>query len=193
MGKEGQDKGLRTYCLPYHTVQLRLKFKINKSQQLVRILLLNWLLPRQCVALYPPPPLLSHLRQCCRRMRALSTYSLIVSPFFSFFLSFFFFWFRQKYKMVTLPLLWVFLGALSVVSPFTCRFCDRTDCGAPLKCKGSIGYDACGCCPQCAQLEGQKCGGDWGELGFCDPGLRCVHGICSSGEFYRCIFSFTIG
>ncbi|XP_029197968.1 cysteine-rich motor neuron 1 protein-like [Acropora muricata] len=84
--------------------------------------------------------------------------------------------------MVTLPLLWVFLGALSVVSPFTCRFCDRTDCGAPLKCKGSIGYDACGCCPQCAQLEGQKCGGDWGELGFCDPGLRCVHGICSSAK-----------
>lgn len=92
--------------------------------------------------------------------------------------------------MVTLPLLWVFLGALSVASPLTCRFCDRTECGAPLKCKGSIGYDACGCCPQCAQLEGQKCGGDWGELGFCDPGLRCVNGICSSGEFYRCIIFF---
>ena len=41
VGNEGQDKGLRTYCLPYHTVQLRLKFKINKSQHLVRILLLD--------------------------------------------------------------------------------------------------------------------------------------------------------
>ena len=91
---------------------------------------------------------------------------------------------------VTLLLLWVFLGAVSVVSPLTCSFCDRTDCGAPLKCKGSVGYDVCGCCPQCAKLEGQKCGGDWGELGFCDTGLRCVLGICSSGEFYPCIIFF---
>lgn len=62
VGNEGQDKGFRTYCLPYHTVQLRLKFKINKPRHLGRILLLDCFQEDASLSTLPLSPL-SHLRQ----------------------------------------------------------------------------------------------------------------------------------
>ena len=32
----------------------------------------------------------------------------------------------------------------------------------------------CGCCPKCARLEGETCGGDHAYNGKCDRGLYCV-------------------
>ena len=31
----------------------------------------------------------------------------------------------------------------------------------------------CDCCPVCARLDGQPCGGRWNYLGRCDAGLYC--------------------
>ncbi|KAK7115797.1 hypothetical protein V1264_001609 [Littorina saxatilis] len=42
-----------------------------------------------------------------------------------------------------------------------------------LGCKGGVTTGVCGCCPTCARLLGESCGGDLTYLGKCDLGLTC--------------------
>lgn len=42
-----------------------------------------------------------------------------------------------------------------------------------LKCKGGITTGICSCCPVCARVEGETCGGEHDYLGKCDKGLVC--------------------
>lgn len=43
-----------------------------------------------------------------------------------------------------------------------------------LKCKGGITKGICNCCPMCAKVEGETCGGQYDYLGKCDRGLECT-------------------
>lgn len=78
-----------------------------------------------------------------------------------------------------------------------CPPCERIHCSTrralKLQCKGGITMGVCGCCPVCAKVEGETCGGTWDYLGKCDKGLVCVYqdsdtpdrerrGICEAGE-----------
>ncbi len=40
-------------------------------------------------------------------------------------------------------------------------------------CPGGTVYGVCGCCLQCAKLEGEECGGYKNMKGTCDEGLFC--------------------
>lgn len=51
-------------------------------------------------------------------------------------------------------------------------YCDTSDPKA-LDCLGGVSTGVCGCCPVCARLAGQSCGGDLSYLGKCDRGLVC--------------------
>ena len=42
-----------------------------------------------------------------------------------------------------------------------------------LSCKGGITTGICNCCPVCAKVEGEQCGGEFDYLGKCDTGLVC--------------------
>lgn len=59
-----------------------------------------------------------------------------------------------------------------------CPPCERLHCtprkAHRLKCRGGVTTGVCGCCPVCAKLEGERCGGTWDYLGKCDQGLNCV-------------------
>jgi hypothetical protein len=50
-----------------------------------------------------------------------------------------------------------------------CPPCDRIHCwprrASRLRCPGGIVRGICDCCPVCARLEGQTCGGQWNYLG----------------------------
>ena len=58
-----------------------------------------------------------------------------------------------------------------------CPPCHRIHCSprrpAQLKCRGGIATGICNCCPVCAKLAGERCGGQWNYLGKCDAGLYC--------------------
>jgi Insulin-like growth factor binding protein len=58
-----------------------------------------------------------------------------------------------------------------------CPPCDRIHCwprrASRLRCPGGIVRGVCDCCPVCARIEGQSCGGRWNYLGRCDAGLHC--------------------
>ncbi|XP_075883470.1 cysteine-rich motor neuron 1 protein [Nelusetta ayraudi] len=60
-----------------------------------------------------------------------------------------------------------------------CPSCERIHCSTrralKLQCKGGITTGVCGCCPVCARVEGETCGGTWDYLGKCDKGLVCVY------------------
>lgn len=79
-----------------------------------------------------------------------------------------------------------------------CPPCERIHCSTrralKLQCKGDVTTGVCGCCPVCARVEGETCGGKWDYLGKCDKGLVCVYqelpadapdrerrGICEAG------------
>lgn len=81
-----------------------------------------------------------------------------------------------------------------------CPSCERIHCSTrralKLQCKGGIATGVCGCCPVCARVEGETCGGTWDYLGKCDKGLVCVYqdsdtpdrerrGICEAGEIRK--------
>jgi len=53
--------------------------------------------------------------------------------------------------------------------------CDLTKCRTPVNCKGGFVKDICNCCPACAKVEGNTCGGLWNMHGFCDKGLKCEY------------------
>ncbi|XP_076221389.1 crimpy isoform X2 [Nomia melanderi] len=59
--------------------------------------------------------------------------------------------------------------ALSCVcSPLECEVLTDEDCPAGLI------SDPCGCCKECARVEGETCGGPFGFSGSCAAGLQCV-------------------
>lgn len=85
-----------------------------------------------------------------------------------------------------------------------CPPCEQIHCSSrrtlKLQCKGGVTTGVCSCCPVCARVEGESCGGTWDYLGKCDEGLVCVsresaahraaagrRGICEAGEikFYN--------
>ena len=59
-----------------------------------------------------------------------------------------------------------------------CPPCEKLHCSPRnvrrLRCKGGITRGVCNCCPVCAKLRGEPCGGQWNYLGKCDRGLKCV-------------------
>ncbi|XP_059160282.1 cysteine-rich motor neuron 1 protein-like isoform X2 [Physella acuta] len=73
----------------------------------------------------------------------------------------------------------------------SCAPCEPELCPNTTSCLGGTVKDVCGCCPQCARLEHQSCGGVFGVLGSCAPHLQCVYpdheetsrgGICKVPE-----------
>jgi len=58
-----------------------------------------------------------------------------------------------------------------------CPPCHRVHCSprrpSRLRCRGGIVRGVCNCCPVCARLDGDPCGGRWNYLGTCDVGLYC--------------------
>lgn len=65
-----------------------------------------------------------------------------------------------------------------------CQPCELMHCvpkkASKLKCRGGTTTGICGCCHECAKVEGELCGGDWHYLGKCDAGLYCSPGLPSS-------------
>jgi len=65
-----------------------------------------------------------------------------------------------------------------------CPPCERVHCSprrpSRLRCRGGIVRGVCNCCPVCAKLEGDPCGGQWDYLGRCDAGLYCDTGAHGS-------------
>lgn len=63
------------------------------------------------------------------------------------------------------------------VNCMICPPCDRIHCSpknpSKLVCAGGITTGICDCCPACARIEGEKCGGYYHYLGKCDTGLYC--------------------
>ncbi|XP_064609487.1 insulin-like growth factor-binding protein 2 [Liolophura sinensis] len=65
----------------------------------------------------------------------------------------------------------------SSASELQCPSCEKIHCSprraSKLECRGGITTGICNCCPVCAKLEHERCGGDWNYLGKCDRGLVC--------------------
>uniref|UniRef100_A0A224XGG1 Putative venom gland protein n=1 Tax=Megacormus gertschi TaxID=1843536 RepID=A0A224XGG1_9SCOR len=61
---------------------------------------------------------------------------------------------------------------------------DKTKYCRPRPASCPLGYttDACGCCPVCYKVEGERCGGPWGVYGRCGEGLRCEKGAGISSD-----------
>lgn len=62
--------------------------------------------------------------------------------------------------------------------PMICPSCDKVHCmygrrPERLRCRGGVTRDVCNCCPKCAVLAGEPCGGVDHYLGRCDVGLVC--------------------
>ncbi|KAL8622788.1 hypothetical protein ACOMHN_026909 [Nucella lapillus] len=59
-----------------------------------------------------------------------------------------------------------------------CPPCRQIHCAITdpkqLDCKGGVTTGVCGCCPTCARLLGESCGGEYAYLGKCDRGLTCL-------------------
>ena len=59
-----------------------------------------------------------------------------------------------------------------------CPPCERLHCSpkkaSKLSCKGEITLGVCNCCPRCAKVAGESCGGKWNYLGRCETGFECV-------------------
>ncbi|NWX86615.1 KAZD1 protein, partial [Nothoprocta pentlandii] len=57
----------------------------------------------------------------------------------------------------------------------SCGHCDAALCPAPARCPAGTVLDRCGCCPQCANAEGQSCDLDRGAhfYGQCGDNLEC--------------------
>ncbi|XP_030282290.1 cysteine-rich motor neuron 1 protein [Sparus aurata] len=70
-------------------------------------------------------------------------------------------------------------GAAPQLQALHCPPCEQIHCSSrralKLQCKGGVTTGVCGCCPVCARVEGESCGGTWDYLGKCDEGLVCVY------------------
>ncbi|XP_041464133.1 uncharacterized protein LOC121415103 [Lytechinus variegatus] len=64
------------------------------------------------------------------------------------------------------------------LTSLNCPPCERLHCSpkkaSKLNCKGEITLGVCNCCPRCAKVEGESCGGKWDYLGRCESGSECV-------------------
>ncbi|CAH1244772.1 HTRA3 [Branchiostoma lanceolatum] len=67
------------------------------------------------------------------------------------------------------------LTALPVGLPW-CPPCEllMDVCVDPQPCPSNTVMDPCGCCEECAKVEGEMCGGSWDIDGKCADGLTCV-------------------
>lgn len=99
-------------------------------------------------------------------------------------------------------------GAAQQLRALHCPPCEQIHCSTrralKLQCKGGVTTGICGCCPVCARVEGEACGGAWDYLGKCDKGLVCKYqdssdkpdaerkGVCAAGEihFTQCSHQF---
>ena len=67
-----------------------------------------------------------------------------------------------------------------------CPPCNKLHCSPRnvrrLRCKGGVTRGVCNCCPVCAKLEGEPCGGQWNFLGKCDRGLKCMPTVSPSND-----------
>ncbi|KAK7450214.1 hypothetical protein BaRGS_00039962 [Batillaria attramentaria] len=72
---------------------------------------------------------------------------------------------------------WSVGAAKNQLRGLRCPPCRQIHCAIrdpkELDCPGGVSTGVCGCCPVCARLAGQSCGGDWSYLGKCDRGLTC--------------------
>ncbi len=68
-------------------------------------------------------------------------------------------------------------GAVGKAVDMQCPPCEQVHCtprrANRLKCRGGVTLGICNCCPVCAKVEGEMCGGAWDYLGKCDRGLVC--------------------
>ncbi|XP_071371466.1 cysteine-rich motor neuron 1 protein [Centroberyx affinis] len=68
-------------------------------------------------------------------------------------------------------------SAQHLLQALHCPPCERIHCTSRralrLQCTGGITTGVCGCCPACARVAGETCGGTWDYLGKCDEGLVC--------------------
>lgn len=73
-----------------------------------------------------------------------------------------------------------------ILQSLHCPPCERIHCSPrralKLQCRGGITTGICGCCPVCAKLAGENCGGTWDYLGKCDEGLVCIHEEAADGK-----------
>ena len=112
----------------------------------------------------------------------------------------------EKYLLYLLFLTVLSLHVCPSVRAMKCPPCDKIHCAprsaAKLECKGGATTGVCGCCPICARVDGEKCGGYYNYLGKCDKGLYCEplvtkhkkirdhhksrtpDGICKRGRWY---------
>jgi len=71
-------------------------------------------------------------------------------------------------------------GSVGDALGLQCPPCERVHCSprrpSRLRCRGGVVRGVCNCCPVCAKLEGDPCGGQWNYLGRCDIGLYCDSG-----------------
>ncbi|XP_042571574.1 cysteine-rich motor neuron 1 protein-like isoform X2 [Cyprinus carpio] len=71
------------------------------------------------------------------------------------------------------------LEGQQILQALHCPPCERIHCSPrqalKLQCQGGIATGICGCCPACAKLAGESCGGTWDYLGKCDEGLVCIY------------------
>ncbi|KAL0154844.1 hypothetical protein M9458_049107, partial [Cirrhinus mrigala] len=71
------------------------------------------------------------------------------------------------------------LEGQQILQALHCPPCERIHCSPrralKLQCQGGITTGICGCCPACAKLAGETCGGTWDYLGKCDEGLVCIY------------------
>uniref|UniRef100_A0A3Q3J0K5 IGFBP N-terminal domain-containing protein n=1 Tax=Monopterus albus TaxID=43700 RepID=A0A3Q3J0K5_MONAL len=69
--------------------------------------------------------------------------------------------------------------AVQQLEALHCPPCRQIHCSSrralKLQCKGGVITGICGCCPVCARIQGETCGGAWDYLGKCDEGLVCVY------------------
>ncbi|KAK3605640.1 hypothetical protein CHS0354_032591 [Potamilus streckersoni] len=74
-------------------------------------------------------------------------------------------------------LIYIILSMTVLVQSLECPSCEKVHCSprkaSKLRCKGGVTTGVCDCCPTCAKVEGEKCGGDFNYLGKCDKGLYC--------------------
>ncbi len=61
------------------------------------------------------------------------------------------------------------------VRALSCMICDPDQCKSfpEDQCHAGVTIDVCGCCRECAREANESCGGTFGILGKCGPGLKC--------------------
>ena len=80
----------------------------------------------------------------------------------------------DKFIVQTQLILLAFSLSIITVETIICENCDLSKCDNLENCLGGHTPDPCGCCPQCARVVNETCGGQFGSLGTCDQGLTCV-------------------